>query len=115
MASRTTLTYVTATLAAIFMFAGVMFLMVVVGLCPLDVELNRMEIVQRWGVGGLLTLAAGVYSFRASMNARTTEKSSPFNDKVDAPEGSVRVDQQQAEAPANEDSAWKDLGALPVR
>lgn len=77
MASRTTLGYVTATLAAIFMFAAVMFLMVVVGLCPLDVELSRMEMIQRWGIGGLLALVAAVYSFRATVNRQPTEKSHP--------------------------------------
>jgi hypothetical protein len=65
MASTKPLGYATATLAAIFMFAGVMFLMIVVGLCPLDVELSRMELFQRWGIGSLLALAAAVYSFRA--------------------------------------------------
>jgi hypothetical protein len=73
MAARTTLTCVTATLAAIVMFAGVTFLMIVIGLCPLDVELSRMELVQRWGVGGLLALAAAVYSFRATVKAQKPE------------------------------------------
>ncbi len=77
MASKTTLTYVAATLAAIFVFAGVMFLVVVVGLCPLDVELSRIEMIQRWAVGGVLALAVAVYSFRATVNRQPTEKSHP--------------------------------------
>ena len=77
MASKTTLTYVAASLAAIFMFAGVMFLMVVVGLCPLDVELSRMQMIQRWSIGGLLALAAAVYTFRATVKRQPKEKSHP--------------------------------------
>ena len=67
MASRRTLAYVTATLAAIFMFAGVVFLMVAVGLCPLDAELDRLELFEGWGIGGLVALFAAVYSFRATV------------------------------------------------